>query len=51
MGGGNSSIENQEEQEVDTGKKCDGNEHAFKTIFKCDKQNCESFLCRKCMGF
>jgi hypothetical protein len=24
--------------------------HAFKPIFKCDRANCETFLCKKCMG-
>ena len=35
----------------DSGKACEGQEHAFSKRFKCDSPNCNTILCRKCMGF
>ena len=34
----------------DTGKICDGQEHARSKKFKCDQTNCMNIICRKCMG-
>lgn len=51
MGSDPSPEQAPREVDVDNGKECQGTEHAFSTIFKCDKQNCEAFLCRKCIGY
>lgn len=44
------STEDQPKVEEDNGKECSALEHGFKTIFKCDQQNCPQFVCRKCLG-
>jgi hypothetical protein len=40
------------QEEGDPSVKCNPKEniHAFKALFKCDKSNCETIMCRRCMG-
>lgn len=50
MGDEQSKPANNEEQ--DNGKPCNptAGEHAFTKIFKCDSLNCQTIMCKKCMG-
>ena len=37
-------------EEEDSGRPCTQTSHAYSRFFKCDQQNCETFICKKCMG-
>lgn len=50
MGDEQSKPAKNEDQE--NGKPCNPTtgEHAFAKIFKCDQLNCQTIMCKKCMG-
>ena len=43
-------TENSVPEEEDSGRPCTQTSHAYSRFFKCDQQNCETFICKKCMG-
>ena len=43
--------ESQPQPDVVTGKQCNGDdEHYYEQVFFCDKTNCKSKICKKCIG-
>ena len=50
MGGENSRQYNHPDEEELNGGVCAPPLHAYSKKFKCDQPNCETIICKKCMG-